>query len=286
MHALHAVPEDMLQPVVANESRASNQKRQLLWAQTVLAVAMYQAAICEVCSLPLATEHYVVPHAGMLFVELGHGYQELLTGVSDASCMQRQRYGVRAWTSECQFTIGDMLASLHALRDLLAAHFTQSSAPNSCEATNSEQLRSSVLATAESLLSDVHYGGRVAVATDRRVLACMLSCTVLPVVGLLLQEDGKGRSAGYGTVGASSHYVPAAAKLALQFNANQCKSIGTMIEAISGMPELDSTLELVGIEPDVALASETRVSCSFFCMHAQTALQKAAVSSEYHLIAW
>ena len=48
LHALHAVPEDILQPLVLEEFSANNQMQQLLWAQTVLAVSMYHAAICEV----------------------------------------------------------------------------------------------------------------------------------------------------------------------------------------------------------------------------------------------
>jgi hypothetical protein len=48
-HTLHTVPDDVLQPVVPNGTTGSDQMRHKLWIQTVLAVAMYHAAICEVC---------------------------------------------------------------------------------------------------------------------------------------------------------------------------------------------------------------------------------------------
>ena len=47
LRALHAVPENILQPLVLEEFSASNQMQQLLWAKIVLAMAVYQAAICE-----------------------------------------------------------------------------------------------------------------------------------------------------------------------------------------------------------------------------------------------
>lgn len=155
------------------------------------------------------------------------------------------------------------------------AHFAQKSTFSSCEGANSEQLRSSVVVTAKSLLSEVHYGGRVAAAADRRVLASMLHCTVLPVVELLLKEDGTDREVGCRKGehnGLQVHSAAAAAKLALQFSSSHCESIQSMIDAVRDMPGLDSTLDLVGIEPDVALASEAQARCSLRCMHAQPAL--------------
>lgn len=50
LHALHAVPENILQPLVLEEFSASNQMQQLLRAKIVLAMAMYQAVICGACT--------------------------------------------------------------------------------------------------------------------------------------------------------------------------------------------------------------------------------------------
>lgn len=164
-----------------------------------------------------------------------------------------------------------MHASLYALKDLLAAHFSQNlSSSASSGGDRREQLRrTSVLATAQSLLSGVHYGGRVIAASNQQVLDSMLSCTVLPVVKLLLQQDGHGSKGGCDTgVNLKFH---AAANIALQFDAARCNSIQQMMEAVNSMTGLDSTLELVGIEPDVAQACEAEAcSFSFICAFCST----------------
>lgn len=161
--------------------------------------------------------------------------------LSGSVALQRQRYGVRAWTSECQFTTGDMLASLYALRDLVASHVSHDVA--SSHNSDHEPVRRSLLNTAQSLLGDVHYGGRVKAASDRQVLAAMVSFSVLPVFRLLLQAgDG-------GDLGALLRTNTASvAKVALQLPADRCHSIKELLEAVNCMPGLESTLELIGVD--------------------------------------
>jgi hypothetical protein len=150
--------------------------------------------------------------------------------------------------SATQLHAGDMLASLYALRDLLVTHFSQQS---TAATASSVQLQQSVLVTAHSLLSDVHYGGRVKAASDQQVLASVLSCTVIPVVKVLLHQDGHSTTGDVNAIGAQASL---AARIALQFNVDECSSVEQMMEAVSSMPGLDSSLELLGIDEQTAEA--------------------------------
>lgn len=136
-----------------------------------------------------------------------------------------------------------MLASITALRDLLVAHLMDSVQIGN---EDRKERQRSVLASAQSLLSDVHYGGRVKSSSDQHVLASMLRWAVLPVLECLLEvkEDAKDKAAA-----AEGHSI---AKVALSFDADRHKTIPQILEAVSAMPGLDSTLELLGIDAQTA----------------------------------
>lgn len=103
-----------------------------------------------------------------------------------AAVSERCRFGPRAWGSQCEFTPGDLAATVSSLRQLVVAYGRLGGDRRASGGSNAGRVRSSaadsMAAAIESLVGGVHYGGRVTVERDHALLTCMLRKYVVDVV--------------------------------------------------------------------------------------------------------
>lgn len=143
------------------------------------------AACADVMAPPAA----VKPHAWARVV--------FSVALFHAAVSERRRFGPRAWGSQCDFTPGDLAATVSSLRHLVEAYsqlgHDRCATESGPDIEHSAAMRSMTDAIT-SLVGGVHYGGRLTVEGDHALLACMLQKYVVGAVLGCTWDLGAGRN--------------------------------------------------------------------------------------------